>query len=654
MLLDFRCRAVNLCGWIIVRDVLPVNLLPVRKSHACAELRALMNILSSSQVAYLLGLTFDGFRRLASGKTGRRKLTLPQRPTGVRSYLFFPQDVVLVRAEYLQLELKEPYTALSELRKNAEGYAAAVAAGRGAAASRRELALLKQLAMAVPHGTTGYCVLQVVIARHERTPLPNEVDEVIRATNSLDNLGLARRAIAILRDEIDTCNMLAADLERLEAGAADVPPAMLTRYKLHKRCRSFADLKKHRRLLELCREAVSKRGRLYGSLALSLESTSAFSFAQQASEDALRLARQHGDKRTEAIATKHAGDLARIQGRQEAAIVHYHKALELYGKINFPPHKVHSGLGLAAWELARTGEARQWFETALEAYTTTHTSDIAGTATARLNLGSLLFTTGEIHKARSHFEEAVSLSLSDGGRLHTQVIARINLGNCLEVIGNNENAIREYLQACSLAERMHNVWLASYARMLAADLQQSDIMVNVKHEIEQAQNAIQRKMADHWTVPFVLLKRARICMKSKDFNHADELLRVALTTAEQVGMPAFRLVDIHIAMACLNLYDEPDRVEEQVKLAEEAWTKFKGAHQEIMIRVVRFCLARQGAHNPNKLKPQLDYLEGLVNKLNLLPTSGFARAVAFCRHVLESPQGHEVAADPLLGWGRRW
>lgn len=613
-----------------------------------------MDAASSSQVAYILGLTFDGFRRLASGKVGRRKLTLPQRPMGVRGYLLFPHDIALVRAEYLQYELKEPYTALSELRKNAEGYAAEVAAGRGTAASRRELALLKQLATAVPQSTTGYCVLQVVIARHERTPLPNEVDEVIRATNGLDNLGLARRAIAILRDEIDTCNMLAEDLERLDAGIVDVPPAMLTRYKLLERCRSFADLKEHRRLLELCREAISKRGRLYGSLALSLESTSAFSFAQQASEDALRLARLHGDQRTEAIATKHAGDLARVQGKQQEAIVEYHNALELYRKINFPQHKIWSGLGLAAWELARADEARQWFEKALEAYTTTYTTDVAGTATARLNLGSLLFTIGKIHEARSQFDEAVRLSISDGGRLHTQIIARINLGNCLEVIGNNEDAIREYLQACSLAERMHNAWLASYARALAADLQQSDIVMDIQHDVEQAQNAIQRKMADHWTVPFVLLKRARICMKSKDFNHADELLRVALTTAEEVGMPVFRLVDIHIALACLNLYDDPERAEEQVKLAEEAWTKFKGAHQEIVIRVVRFCLARQRTQNPNKLKPQLDYMEGLVNKLNLLPTSGFARAVAFCRHVFESPQGRELAADPLLGYGRKW
>lgn len=614
------------------------------------------NAIAGSQVAYLLGLTYDAFRRLMSGRAGRRKLSAPSKPPRVKGYSFLPHDVALVRAEYLAYELKNARELLEPLECRVKTFATEFAAGRLEDALSGELQLLAELLDKIPERTKERATVQIVLARHELTRLPDEVEQCIRATNLLTDLGLARRAAAILRDEIETCNMLAADLERLDAGTLteDVPQEMLIRYKLAGTCQTFSKVTEHPALLSACRTAIGMRGRLYGSLSLALEALSEFSFAQQASEDALRLARLHGDKRTEAIATKQAGDLARVQGRQEEAIVEYQKALDLYGRINFPAHKIWSGLGLAAWELARTDEARQWFEKALEAYTTAHTTDIAGTATARLNLGSLLFTTGKIHEAQSHFEEAVKLSLSVGGRLHTQVIARINLGNCLEVIGNNENAIREYLQACSLAERMHNAWLASYARVLAADLQQSDMLVNVKHDIEQAQNAVERKMADHWTVPFVLLKRARICMKSKDFEHADELLRAALEIAKSSGMPEVRLVDIHVELACLNLLDNLDEAQRQVDFAAQSWKKFKGAHQEIMINVVRFCLDRQRVAAVQGLEQQLAYLEGLVAKLGLFPTSALNRSVAYCRYVLEHPQGHELAADPLFGWGRRW
>jgi tetratricopeptide (TPR) repeat protein len=559
------------------------------------------------------------------------------------------------RVAYLGRELPRGLAALDDLESLAATASSKFRAGKGRSTMRRELALLEELAQGLSQTNKYYAALVwILIARHQLTPLDKEVERCIAASNVLMDRGKATRAIALLRDEIEMCSHLDEDLSRAAKSRDRTPPAgRLFQYKIDQK--RFQRLTHHADTIGRLTCAVGKLDRLYGTLALAFEVVSEFRFAQQASSTAIEYARKAGDRKTEAFARKHSGDLARVGGRHDEARSQYLEALKAYADIGQPAQKVWNGLGLVAWETGNVEEANQWFGKALAAYVTQARDDVAGQATTLVNLGSLQFTCGNVREAKQYFEQAAQLSATSEGRVHTEVIAHINLGNCYETLGAVDNAAREYQRAQQLAAKINNTWLSAYARSLYADVLTTNIVVDVDAEIRLAEDAIRRRMADHWTVPFVLHRRARNCIDHVNLPAAERLLEHALELAGRTGMPDFRLVDLHVDLARARL-TRPREALIEIRKARKCWTRYGSQVQALRICIVRFLASRQLMRHGSPVRQTcfsrlVQWMESTVATIGLLEESDLATAVRHCRKILDGRKSRESAADVLLGRG---
>jgi tetratricopeptide (TPR) repeat protein len=170
-------------------------------------------------------------------------------------------------------------------------------------------------------------------------------------------------------------------------------------------------------------------------------------------EEALRVAREIGDRPHETVATGILGFSLYRLGRFAEAREHQERALALARKIGDRSAEgwAMGRLGVALHAMARYADAREQFERHVAL--AREIGERRGEATAMGNLGAVFQSEGDFAEARRHYESACALARELGDR-QGEIVPMTNLGRVLLALGLHDEALEHDERALALAREV--------------------------------------------------------------------------------------------------------------------------------------------------------------------------------------------------------
>ncbi|MCU0727481.1 MAG: tetratricopeptide repeat protein, partial [Planctomycetes bacterium] len=167
-----------------------------------------------------------------------------------------------------------------------------------------------------------------------------------------------------------------------------------------------------------------------------------------ACEEALALAREIGDRQSEAWAINDLGRFLYLVSRYAEAQKHYERAIAICREIAYRPgeSQIAGNLGLVFCSLGRYAEARECLEPRL--VFAREIGDRQGEAQVMGHLGRVFFCLGRYAEAKEHCERALAISRGIEDRLG-EATGTFDLGNFFSIHGRYPEA-KEHFE-CALA-----------------------------------------------------------------------------------------------------------------------------------------------------------------------------------------------------------
>ena len=196
--------------------------------------------------------------------------------------------------------------------------------------------------------------------------------------------------------------------------------------------------------------ALDVLARAIGNTGLIWHKQGLFSFALDAYRDALRLAQEQKDRRSECSAHTHLGDLYMDFRKFSKAKTHYEAAFqfakqEVDVEMAIP---ILNGLGSSCFGLRWYEKARQYFEQVLQIASQDNRQ--IQQVVALGNLGGIFFQFCQFETAREYYQKQLSLAVSINVKEFIAAV-HINLGS-VDLCTNHRNAASEHLQ---MAEQLY-------------------------------------------------------------------------------------------------------------------------------------------------------------------------------------------------------
>jgi tetratricopeptide (TPR) repeat protein len=187
--------------------------------------------------------------------------------------------------------------------------------------------------------------------------------------------------------------------------------------------------------------------------------------------------------------------------------------------------------GQALWSLERWDDAAERFRVAINCYASQARSYRLGLS--YLCLGGVLNRTGAVEEARTTLEQGIKILLKsqDGYNL---AVARVNVANALNVIGEHETALKYLEFAHATFERIgHEQYSYLTMNSIAATLVSLKQYDKAEKFVEQALELGARARSTQIASTYEI--RARVHIARRNWDKADRALTTALEIAEQAN-----------------------------------------------------------------------------------------------------------------------
>lgn len=195
--------------------------------------------------------------------------------------------------------------------------------------------------------------------------------------------------------------------------------------------------------------------------------------------EALRLMREAGDRRGEAMTLTNMGSIYHLSNEPQKALEHSEQALVLWRALADPHLEaiVFTIKGRAYYALGEPQKALEFYSRALPALRAV--GDQSGEAGTFTQMGTVYRLFGEPQKALDHYEQALPLWRAVGDRLNEAVL-RNNMGTVYNLLNDRPKALHFFQQALPLARA------ADHPRNEAAILINTGHVYNLMNEPQKA------------------------------------------------------------------------------------------------------------------------------------------------------------------------
>ena len=243
--------------------------------------------------------------------------------------------------------------------------------------------------------------------------------------------------------------------------------------------------------------------------------------------EALRLMREAGDRRGEAMTLTNMGSIYHLSNEPQKSLEHSEQALVLWRAIGDPHLEAIAFTikGRALYALGEPQKALEFYSRALPALRAV--GDQSGEAGTFTQMGTVYRLFGEPQKALDHYEQALPLWRAVGDRLNEAVL-RNNMGTVYNLLNDRQKALNFFQQALPLARAVE------HSRNEAAILINTGHVYNLLNEPQKALEyleqalVIARKNNDRRIEAGALTHTGTAYFALKDEGKAIEILERAL------------------------------------------------------------------------------------------------------------------------------